>query len=248
MCAAGAIALVASGAIAAAASADPHSGPPICPSTETAIWGTRASQTITGNRYVPAGTTLNVTGNLTIAPGACLDAFTLGTVTVGGNVTVDSGAILALGCSPYWNSGGSGPPCNESTTDDVITGNLTALDPLTMYLDADTIKGNLVSLGGGPGTTLSPYVDFPIKDNTINGSVWVSGWHGAWFGFIRNTVGRGVLLAGIDDADSDSTEVVTNQITGSLVCFGNTPAPQLGDSGGSPNTIGRLALGQCSGL
>lgn len=248
LCAVGAIALGGIATITATAAADPNSGPQICPSTETAIAGTDNTLTIKGNRYVAAGTTLNVVGNLTIAPGACLDAFTLGTVTVGGNVTVDSGAILALGCDPRWNSGGTGPPCNNSTTDDVITGSLMALDPLTMYLDADTIEGNLISLGGGPGTTLSPYVDFPIKDNTIDGSVWVGGWHGAWFGFIRNTVGHGVLLAGIDDADSDSTEVVTNRITGGLACFGDSPAPQFGDSGGSPNVIGGSALGQCAGL
>jgi hypothetical protein len=230
------------------ASADPNSGPQICPGTEVAIAGTRTSLTIRGNRYVAAGTTLNVTQNLTIAPGACLDAFTLGTVDVGGNVTVDSGAIFALGCSTRWNSGGTGPPCNDSTTDDVVTGNLTAIGALTMYLDADTIKGNLLSIGGGPGTTLSPYITFPIKDNTIDGSATISGWHGAWFGFLRNTVGRNVLIDLIVDADSDSTEVATNMITGSLGCFGNNPAPQFGDSSGSPSIVGGFKLWQCSGL
>ena len=55
--------------------------------------------------------------NLTIAPSACLDAFTLGTVTVGGNVSVEQGAILALGCDPRWNPTGIGisPPCINFT-------------------------------------------------------------------------------------------------------------------------------------
>ncbi len=234
----------------ATAAADPNSGPTICPAAEVAIAGTYSNLTITGDEYVAAGTTLEVQQNLTIAPGACLDAFTLGTVTVAGNVSVERGAILALGCDPRWNPNGVGtsPPCDDSTTDDVVAGNLTAIDPLTMYLDGDTINGNLTSLGGGPGTTLSPYVDFPIKDNTIDGRVDIVGWHGAWLGFMRNTVGRSVLLAWIADADPDSTEVVTNSITGSLVCFGNDPAPQFGDSGGSPNTVGGVKYAQCAGL
>ena len=234
----------------APAAADPNSGPTICPSTETAIAGTYSSLTITGDDYVAPGTTLDVQGNLTIAPGACLDAFTLGTVTVGGNVSVEKGAILALGCDPRWNPTGIGvsPPCNDSTTDDVVGGNLTAIEPLTMYLDGDTIDGNLTSLGGGPGTTLSPYVDFPVKDNTIDGRVDIVGWRGAWLGFIRNTVGRSVLLAWNVDADPDSNEVVTNSITGSLICFGNSPAPQFGDSGGSANAVGGVKYAQCAGL
>jgi hypothetical protein len=233
---------------AAAALGDPNSGPTICPSTETPISGTYTNLTIQGDQYVAAGTTLIVQGNLEVAPGACLDAFTLGTVTVDGNLSVGKGASLALGCTTHWNSGGSGPPCNDSTTDDVVTGNLTAYKPLTMYLDGDTIEGNLLSIGGGPGTTLSPYVDFPIKDNTIDGSAWIIGWHGAWVGFLRNTVGRNVVLGEIVDADSDSTEVATNVITGSLYCFANSPAPQFGDSGGTPNTVGGTKNGQCAGL
>ncbi len=33
--------------------------------------------TITGERYVPSGTVMTVRRDLTIAPGACFDAFTL---------------------------------------------------------------------------------------------------------------------------------------------------------------------------
>jgi hypothetical protein len=117
-----------------------------------------------------------------------------------------------------------------------------------MYLDADTIDGSLISLGGGPGTTFSPYFTFPIKDNTIKGSVAIAGWHGGWLGFLRNTVGHSVLLDSIVDADPDSTEVATNTITGNLYCSGNSPAPQYGDSGGSPNVVGGSLFGQCAGL
>ena len=163
-------------------------------------------------------------GNLTLAPGACLDAFTLGTVTVGGNLFVGQGATLALGCTP----GSLGPPipqppCGTTTTTDSVGGSVIANQPLTMYLDGDTIWGSVISTGGGPGATFSPYINFPIKDNTIYGNVIVQGWQGAWFGFIRNTTHGSVILnnnvgVAIGEFGADSTEVVTNVISGNLIC------------------------------
>ncbi len=44
-----------------------------------------------------------------------------------------------------------------------------------MYRDGDTVWGNIISTGGGPGLTVDPYVNFPIKDNTIHGNVIVGG-------------------------------------------------------------------------
>jgi hypothetical protein len=57
-----------------------------------------------------------------------------------------------------------------------------------------------------------------------------------------------VLLAGIQAADPDSTEVVTNAVGGNLVCLANSPAAQQGDSGGFPNFAGGHKIGQCAGL
>jgi hypothetical protein len=41
---------------------------------------------------------------------------------------------------------------------------------------------------------------------------------------------------------------VTNKIGGDLVCHRNDPAPQVGDSGGSPNVVGGRKVDQCEGL
>jgi hypothetical protein len=50
-------------------------------------------------------------------------------------------------------------------------------------------------------------------------------------------------------ADPDGNEVVTNSIHGILNCSGNDPAPQVGDSEGSPNLVyGSRIGGQCIGL
>ena len=235
----------------ASAVADPTVGPPICPGTETAISGTYGTLVITGNQYVASDTTLTVTGNLTIAPGACLDAFTMGTVHVYRNLNVLQGAILALGCTIN-SIGPEGSPCT-GTTNDTVGGNLTANQALTMYLDGDTIYGNITSTGGGPGPTFSPYINFPIKDNLIWGNVHVAGWQGAWFGFIRNTTGGSVSIkhnigVAIGDFGPDSNEVASNTITGNLICQGNTPGAQLGDTGGTPNTVGGYKFGECAGL
>jgi hypothetical protein len=46
----------------------------------------------------------------------------------------------------------------------------------------------------------------------------------------------------------DSTEIVTNTISGNLICQGNSPAAQIGDSGGSPNDVGGNKIGECSGV
>ena len=132
----------------------------------TAVSGSFHNLTITGNDYVASAESLSVRGNLTIAPGACLDAFSLATVNVGGNILVGNGATLALGCSPGALGPPFGqPPCNGMTTTDTVGGNIIANQPLTMYLTADTIGGNVISNGGGPGLGL-PFVNFPIKRTT----------------------------------------------------------------------------------
>jgi len=229
---------------AATAAADPTAGPPICTSAGSPLSGTYdGNLTLSGNNYVADGKSLTVGGDLTIAPGACLDAFSTGTVNVGGSVWVRESAILALGCAPGVDF--EGPPCENTTTDDTVGGSLFAYDPYTMYLTADTIGGSLVSLGGGPGAVSSPFVNFPIKDMTIQRNAYIADWHGGWFGFLRNDVNGSVVVSNIITADPDSNEVVTNVVHRNLICSGNSPAVQFGDSGGSPNEAGGFAFGQC---
>ncbi len=240
---------------ATSATADPTAGPPICSSAGTALSGSYPSLTVTGNAYVPAGDTLTVGRNLTLTPGSCLDAFSLSTVKVGGDVLVGRTATLALGCSP----GALGPPipqppCGVTTTTDWVGGSILADRALTMYLTDVTVRGSVVSIGGGPGRTLNPYINFPIKENTIGGNLIVEGWQGAWFGVIRNHVSGNVLLfrnVGLTTGDGgtpDSTEVVSNTVGGSLICLANNPMAQVGDSGGGPNSVAGLKLGECAGL
>jgi hypothetical protein len=64
-------------------------------------------------------------------------------------------------------------------------------------------------------------------------------------GFIRNNVHGSVTLNDNVLVDPDGNEFVTNTIHGNLNCTGNSPAPQLGDSGGEPNDVTGRKTGQC---
>ena len=178
--------------------ADPVAAP-LCGSTEatagTALSGTYGNLTVTGIAYVDNGATLNVTGNLTVAPGSCLDAFSTGTVHISHNVIVKRGATLALGCAPGANGPPPLAPCYFTTTDDTVGGSITAHQPKTMYLTAVTVGRNVVSDGGGFST---PGLSFPVKDMKIGGNLVLQGWHGgpgAWIGALRNQVGGNMIVS-----------------------------------------------------
>jgi hypothetical protein len=208
---------------------------------------------VTGNCTIKGAVTIN--GNVTVADGAYLDAAYLGTrVTITGNVNVGKAAKFGLGCTYGHHDCGFVPSWLGNVT---VNGNVTASQALTMYLDFATIHGNVISNGGGDITLvdhppLQDGVVLPIKDNVIDGNVIVQGWKGAWFGIIRNEVHGNVIASNTvgtrigDQNAPDSTEIVTNRISGNLICQGNSPAAQIGDSGGTTNTVGGRKVGECA--
>jgi hypothetical protein len=206
--------------------------------------GTYNGLTVTGNCFF-AGDPVNVNGNLTVADGASLNdhAGTFAVVHVTGNVLVGKGAILGLG--QY------GPP-HLPQTGTVVEGNIVANQPMSLYLSAITIRGNLISNGGS-----GPDRNFPIKDNIVGGNMAVQGWSGLGIGLLRNTVGGNVIFSKTSGTQTgeppfegipDSSEVADNVISGNLICQGNSPAAQIGDSGGGPNIVGGNAIGECASL
>ncbi|MGH2486625.1 MAG: hypothetical protein ACRDHE_11490 [Ktedonobacterales bacterium] len=210
--------------------------------------GTYASLTITGVCIIPKGKVV-VRHNLVVGRNAALDTLTPATVIVWGDFVVEPGAEAILGCSP-------GIGC-DFTTHDVIHGNVRIYQPLAAIFHSDTIYGHVSFQGGGGGVTcanqlpggppMTPvYSDF--EGNVIAGEVNVSGLGSCWFGFIRNHVRSSVILNDNIMADPDANEVVSNVIRGNLVCSGNAPAPQVGDSFGGPNTVRGHEEGQCVGL
>ena len=85
-----------------------------------------------------------------------------------------------------------------------------------------------------------------IEDNVIHGGATISGYTGFWQGFFRNSVSGSVNFNNNTVVDPDGNEVQTNTIHGNLNCSGNDPAPQAGDSGGSPNNVTGQKTGQCT--
>lgn len=257
-----------------AAQAAPHrAGPASCSGTGFTDPGILASGTyhgltVSGFCLVPDGVDVTVRGNVTITPGSTLFAITTQSMRVTGNITVGSGAILALGCGPGVGCDGVGDDPAPST--DVVHGAIKATDALAMYLNGDTVYGNVTFRGGGWGRDCTdPDADaandplghdLVVKDNTFHGTVTLDGWAGCWMGFIRNTVHGTVSITNnyanpdnIVNPNSespeyqglDSTEVTSNHIWGRLACSGNTPAAQFGDSGGGPNTVHGKVSGEC---
>jgi hypothetical protein len=151
--------LALSGAFVGASPAGATPASPYVCSSGNIPSGTYASVQVTGVCYVPSGTVV-INGNLTVAPGALLDATTPegfltpspaalpGIVTVGGNVTVGKGAVLLLGCD-------SGISCPTATTfgQDSVAGNLTGKGALGVVVHAVTIGGSASLVGGGGGSS-----------------------------------------------------------------------------------------------
>lgn len=239
------------------ANADPVAAP-LCGAAEattgTALSGTYKNLTITGVAYVANDATVTVTGNLTLAPASCLDAFSTGTVQVGGNVWVGFDATLALGCAPGSNGPPGTPPC-FTTPPDTVGGSILAIQPQTMYLTAVSVGGDVSSYGGGFGM---PGVRFPVKDMNIKGDLTITGWlggSGSWIGALRNHVGgnMGIYQNIAFNSDPDSMEIDGNTVGHNLDCRWNAPLAQYGDAydptiGNGPNTVGGAATGECAGL
>jgi hypothetical protein len=229
--------------------------------------GTYSSFVVTGNCTIGFGANVHIEGDLTVAPGAKLDdhgaeMWMHAQLHVGGDVYVGKGAVLGIGWNSAHGDGELGP--------DTVGGSIIATKPLALQVGEITIGGDLVSNGGGVlSDAAADFRNFPIKDNVIHGNVVVHGWHGGWFGIIRNTVGGNVIVANVvsgsteagPGTDPDSTEIMGSDLTqvggpvipqtigGNLICLRNVPAAQVnpGD-GGAPNIVGGKAIGQCAGL
>ena len=166
--------------------------------------------------------------------GVCLSD---GPVTIRGGVFVQDGATLVFGSE------------ENAVHTATISGGVHSTNAMNVQIHFSTISGG-VDLEGGAGPFGGPFdVTWnTLEDNVINGSVTVNGYSGFWQGFIRNNVHGSTNLNNNVLVDPDGNEFVTNTIHGNLNCAGNDPAPQVGDSEGSPNHVTGQETGQCAGL
>src|SRR6266849_2347588 len=95
------------------------------------------------------------------------------------------------------------------------------------------------SVGGSP-----PFSDF--EDMTIGGNLTITGLRSCFLGVIRVIITQNFALNGSVNADPDGNELADNSIAHNLNCNGNSPSPQIGDSGGGLNKVFGRANGQCA--
>lgn len=163
--------------------------------------------------------------------------FSDGGVTIRSGLFVQDGATFVLGSEEAPGDNGT------------ISGGVHATNPANLQIHFMTINGGVSSTGGsGPFGGPFDITWTTIEDSRINGGVSITGYDGFWMGFIRNHVNGSVNLSGNVLVDPDGNEYVTNSIHGSLSCFGNSPAPQIGDSEGSPNQVTGAKKGQCAAV
>ena len=162
--------------------------------------------------------------------------FTEVPVTIKGGLSVGAGATFVLGDQEHPGDNGT------------ISGGVRSQNAASVQIHFVTINGG-VDLIGGSGPVGGPFgiTWNTIEDSAIHGSVNISGYNGFWQGFFRNTVTVRQLQQQ-RGCGRGRQRIQTNTIHGNLNCSGNTPKPQSGDSGGSPNTVTGSDKGQCKGL
>jgi hypothetical protein len=207
---------------------------------------------VSGVCFVNAGPA-RVRGNLTVLnDGALIAAFALNDqtgngsshLTVDGNLQVDAGATLLLGCLPSSFACIDDPNQSSPTlsSHDTIMGNLDTDAPLGVVVHNTWVGRDVSEDGGGGGFNCTPSGVFaafgsPVysafEDSTIEGSLRIKNLTSCWLGVAR------VRLAGsfrlIDDqlADPDAIEIVENHLQGNLTCLGNS---MVWDSAENPVT------------
>lgn len=268
-------AVLALGALMATSGVAAASPPATCSGTPSSP-GTLAGNYPSGVRIEGAcevnGGHAEVHGTLTLASGADLiAAFALNDVggsgtsslTVLGNVRVESGASLLLGCDPGHFACIDDPSQEHPTltSADYISGNLTETAPLGVVLHNTAIGGNVTETGGGGGFTCDPsgvfalfgspvYSDYEV--GSIGGNLRISGLTSCWLGVVSIRIHGSAHFAHNQLKDRDAIEILDNHVGGNLECRDNSMVWDSGETGPglyprapSPNTVAGKRLGQC---
>ena len=213
--------------------------------------GKYGSLTITGLCRVDSGNVM-VRGNVTITSTGGLEALFSGSdLSVGRNLIVQAGGLLALGCEP-----GDAPCMNDATghTNHSIFHNLFANGAVLMIVHRDYIGGDVKQIGGGGGLNCNPlfpngpppYTDY--NNDSVGGDITVAGLTTCWDGFLGNAVRGTVSWNHNTTLIPDGNLVGTSAIHGDLNCFGNSPVPHLSDVIPVLNSVFGDARGQCTAL
>ncbi len=240
------------------------------PNSPGVLSGSFDSVIVKGLCQVNAGVA-SVEHNLTITNGsALLAAFAkndktgsgISRLLVGGDLRVNDGAALLLGCDPQ-----SSPCLDDSQTNPTLSSaarvgdDLIGDEALGIIVHNTTIGGDVRQIGGGGGKNCTPQGPFaafgsPVfsayEDSRIAGDVLLHGLNSCWVGFARDRIGGDLQIDHNRLADPDAIEIVTNHIGGDLVCHEDSRVWDSSETGNDlyprvshPNTVGGDREGQC---
>ena len=226
--------------------------------------------TVDGNLVIRPGALLDAT-----TPGSFPTPGLPGTLKVGGNLIVQRGAVLILGCGFSLTSGPL-TLCSRSTLgQDRVGGNIIAVGALAVVVHEVSVEGSISIIGGGGGPAIAdlsgssgrlpgcylvpgptPWSMDPVFSHSpvystvegasIGGNLVMIGIQTCWLGATVNQVGGNVVALRNQTGDPDGNEIAGNTVGRNMVCFGNSPAAQIGDSPDGPNTVAGRALGECA--
>ena len=224
-----------------------------------------ANVVVKGLCAVPAGPAV-VAGNVTVTPGSVLvSAFGMhnSSLTVKGNIYVRAGATAVLGCDPADFACIDDPNPNSPTLSSPLSVGLDLRSNLALGVVVHnfTVAGDVIQTGGGGGRNCTPQGIFsafgsPVystyETGSVGGDVRISSVLSCWMGIARLKIGNTMVMHFNKLADRDAIEILANNITGSLICRGNSmtwnsteAGPHLFPRVPEPNTVGRNRKGQC---
>ena len=235
------------------------------------LTGTHSNVVVRGVCLVNAGRAV-VTGNLTVSAGSALvAAFALNdktgtgksSLTVKGNVQVNVGAALVMGCNPANFPCLDDPNQNKPTLSSHATVglDLRSFRPMGVLVHNFTVGGDVIQTGGGGGVNCKPQGVFQLigqpvystyEVGTVGGDVRISSYLACWMGVVQLHVGNTMVFRNNRLADPDAIEILANNVAGSLICTGNSMVWNSSEAGPhlfpripQPNTVGRNRKGQC---
>ena len=115
--------------------------------------------------------------------------------------------------------------------------------PLGVVVHNFSVGGDVIQTGGGGGVNCNPQGVFKLFQSpvystyevgTVGGDVRISSVHSCWMGVVELHVGNTMVMYRNRLADPDAIEILSNNITGNLICRGNSMTWDNEDIGPEP--------------
>lgn len=214
-----------------------------------------------GKATVEGSLTLHPDSSLIAAYASSDEPYGETSLTVTGNLRVQSGASALLGCEP-----GEFPCLDNSERYGAvrIAGSLKASDPLGVVVHNGIVDGSIRETGGGGGEsceeTSGPFlyiIGYPVysdyEDSIVGKKLMVRDLTSCWLGIARVKIGGSMDILSDHLGDPDAIEILSNRIGGDLKCEDDKQnvwdswdfTGELWPREAEPNTVTGKRSGQC---